>query len=233
MLRVLVTRPEPGASRTADKLAALGYEPVLLPLTRIEPLPVESWPRPANFGAVAIPSANAVRHAPPALLGEIAGLPVFAVGERTGHVAAAKGLSVRDSSSGDAERLAKRIIGAVKPGSRVLLLCGRVRRSTLENRLTQARLSVTALETYDTVPIPLSEVQFHEATAARPIDVVLVYSAFAAEILSPRVSSLQSAVFIAISDRVAQKLPAAAGIRTMVAREPTEEAMLSILPGHD
>ncbi|TJX45058.1 MAG: uroporphyrinogen-III synthase, partial [Mesorhizobium sp.] len=33
MLRVLVTRPEPGASRTARKLEEMGFEPLLLPLT--------------------------------------------------------------------------------------------------------------------------------------------------------------------------------------------------------
>ncbi|MGB3901482.1 MAG: uroporphyrinogen-III synthase [Mesorhizobium sp.] len=38
--RVLVTRPEPGAARTAKRLAALGFEPVLLPLTHTIALPV-------------------------------------------------------------------------------------------------------------------------------------------------------------------------------------------------
>ncbi|MGB5801993.1 MAG: hypothetical protein WBG88_17980, partial [Mesorhizobium sp.] len=38
--RVLVTRPEPGAAGTAKRLAALGFEPVLLPLTQTVALPV-------------------------------------------------------------------------------------------------------------------------------------------------------------------------------------------------
>ncbi|RWD98328.1 MAG: uroporphyrinogen-III synthase, partial [Mesorhizobium sp.] len=32
MIRVLVTRPEPGASRTARRLEAPGFQPILLPL---------------------------------------------------------------------------------------------------------------------------------------------------------------------------------------------------------
>ena len=35
-MRVLVLRPEPAASRTAGRLAALGHEAVLLPLTKAE-----------------------------------------------------------------------------------------------------------------------------------------------------------------------------------------------------
>lgn len=41
-VRVLVTRPQPGATRTAGRLADLGYEPVLMPMTRpylSQPLP--------------------------------------------------------------------------------------------------------------------------------------------------------------------------------------------------
>ncbi|RVD11473.1 uroporphyrinogen-III synthase, partial [Mesorhizobium sp. M7A.F.Ca.ET.027.02.1.1] len=39
MLRVLVTRPEPGASRTAHRLEEAGFQPVLLPLTETKALP--------------------------------------------------------------------------------------------------------------------------------------------------------------------------------------------------
>jgi len=80
--RVLITRPEPGAVQTAKRLRALGWKPVCLPLTEISPLPAE-LPAGCKFDAVAIPSANAIRHARPALLRALAGLPVFAVGQRT------------------------------------------------------------------------------------------------------------------------------------------------------
>jgi len=39
--RVLVTRPEPGASQTAARLVALGFEPVKLPLQETRPLVVD------------------------------------------------------------------------------------------------------------------------------------------------------------------------------------------------
>ena len=46
--RVLVTRPEPGCSRTASRVAALGLEPVKLPVAeaQFDPLPVQTRPLP-------------------------------------------------------------------------------------------------------------------------------------------------------------------------------------------
>ncbi|TIX52492.1 MAG: uroporphyrinogen-III synthase, partial [Mesorhizobium sp.] len=42
MVRVLVTRPEPGASRTAQRLLDQGFQPILLPLTETVALPVDA-----------------------------------------------------------------------------------------------------------------------------------------------------------------------------------------------
>ncbi|WEX09967.1 uroporphyrinogen-III synthase [Chelativorans sp. AA-79] len=231
MRRVLVTRPEPGASETAPELVAAGFEPVLLPLTKIEPLQTGILPQ-EEFGAVAVTSANAVRHATPALLQRIAHLPAYAVGEATGRAAGAAGLSVRDSQAGDAEHLAERITGTLEPGTRVLLLCGRVRRDTLERSLALAGLPVTIVETYDTIRVPLPA-GVEETLGERPIDVVLVYSAVAAEVLNSLerrfAASFRQAAYIAISDRVAEKLPARHANAVHVAPEPTQEAMLTIL----
>ena len=57
-MRVLVTRPEPGASRTAARLSALGHEAVVVPLFAARRL---AWEMPEAFGAVAFTSANGVR----------------------------------------------------------------------------------------------------------------------------------------------------------------------------
>src|SRR5882757_8304646 len=74
MVRVLVTRPEPGASRTAIRLEAQGFQPVLLPLTETVMLPVETKTI-SGVVAVAVTSANAVRHAPKELIAALAALP--------------------------------------------------------------------------------------------------------------------------------------------------------------
>lgn len=236
MARVLVTRPEPGASRTAAKLGALGFEPVVLPLTRIVPLQPAGLP-PGAFGAVAISSANAVRHAPRALLRKIAALPAYAVGVRTGEAARDAGLNVADASAGDAERLVRYLIRTVKPGMAVLVLCGRVRRDVLESGLAEAGLRPVLVETYETVPLAHSRETVDAALRGKGVDAVLFYSAFAAEVfcsllgrsLAPQ--SIERARFFALSSRIATALPHEIRDRSTIAPEPTEEAMLSLLAG--
>ncbi|MCT7377250.1 uroporphyrinogen-III synthase [Chelativorans salis] len=234
MRRVLVTRPEPGASRTAARLKARGFVPVVLPLTKIEPLRPGAWPAAAQSSAVAISSANAVRHAPADLVRDIAHLPAYAVGERTAGAAREAGLTVADAGAGDAERLVERIAGGVAPGGRVLVLAGLVRRETLEWGLSGAGFAVDVVETYETLPLSPSPGEIDAAFGAAPIDAALFYSAFAVEAfgrLHERASAglFEGTVFIAISARVAERLPHVPRARVRVAAEPTEEAMFSLL----
>ena len=60
MVSMLVTRPEPEASDTAARLAALGIEPVMAPLLRFAVLDV-TLPDAAGFAALAATSANGLR----------------------------------------------------------------------------------------------------------------------------------------------------------------------------
>lgn len=236
MVRVLVTRPEPGASQTAGRLKAGGFEPVVLPLTQVVPFEPTGLP-PGPFGSVAISSANAVRHAPRELLREIAALPAYAVGERTGEAARDAGLNVADSSAGDAERLVRQLVRAGEPGSGVLVLCGRVRRDVLESGLARAGLRPVLVETYDTMPLVHAREAVDAALGRKPVDAVLFYSAFAAEVftrllgrsLAPEL--VESARFLALAPRIAAALPDEFRRRAAIAPEPSEEAMLSLLAG--
>ena len=58
---VLVTRPLPAATRTADRLRVQGYVPLLLPLTEIVPL--NPTVPEGTFNAFVATSANALVHA--------------------------------------------------------------------------------------------------------------------------------------------------------------------------
>ncbi|TIU99050.1 MAG: uroporphyrinogen-III synthase, partial [Mesorhizobium sp.] len=87
MVRVLATRPEPGASRTAQRLLDQGFQPILLPLTETVALPVDADGVANNAVAVAVTSANAVRHAPKEIIAALAGLPCHPVGKRTAEAA--------------------------------------------------------------------------------------------------------------------------------------------------
>lgn len=115
---VLVLRPEPGASATAEKARRLGLEPVCAPLFSVRPVPWEA-PDPAAFRAVLLTSANAARHAGPQLQPFLS-LPCHSVGEATAEAAREAGFGeVRVGPADGAAALAG------VSGERILHLCGR------------------------------------------------------------------------------------------------------------
>jgi uroporphyrinogen-III synthase len=234
--RVLVTRPQPGAARTAQRLRDADFEPVVIPLSEIVPLPAEL---PAGeFDAAAASSANAIRHAPAGLVARLAAKPLFAVGDETAGVAREAGFADVRSSSGSAAELAHDIAAGTGLAARIAYLCGRVRLDALEGSLAGAGLRVDAIETYDTSPHQPSPDELGMLDSA-PIAAALVYSAKAAEALASLVTSrsgtvFSDATFIAISERVAEKLAAVSG-EVMTAVSPDEDAMFEVLlrAGHD
>jgi uroporphyrinogen-III synthase len=232
--RVLITRPEPGASRTAKRLAAFGCEPVLLPLTEIRPLPAE-LPGEIAFDAVAVSSANALRHAQPALLRRLRGAPVFAVGRRTAEAASGAGLAPLTVGPGEGEGLAALMARRIAPGSRVVYLCGRVRSPAFETVLKAASIPVLPVETYDTAVIDYSDEALRASFAGRAVDTVLLYSRIAAEAFlnltgrSVAAPWFGRSAFICMSQRVADAIAPLGKERVLIAATPDEEAMLALL----
>jgi uroporphyrinogen-III synthase len=234
-IRILVTRPEPAARRTAARLAELGHEPILLPLTETRMLPLAADAAPKDATAVAITSANAVRHAPPPLIAALSGLPCHAVGERTAQAARAAGFTHVEAGPGDGQALA----GSIAPslaGKALAYLCGRVRFPGFEKRLAASGVRVHALECYDTVAVAYGDLEIASRLGG-PVDAVLLYSAIAADAAvalseRPPLSPLFcKADFLCLSVRVASRLSGIGPARAKVARQPDETALLALLPG--
>lgn len=110
---VLVTRPEPGAQETAERLAGLGWRAVLAPALVLAPRPFAPPPRAQ---ALLLPSRAAARALPPMPI------PVFAVGEATGEAALAQGFARVESAGGDAESLVAHCAARLDPSAGPLLL---------------------------------------------------------------------------------------------------------------
>jgi uroporphyrinogen-III synthase len=233
MVRVLVTRPEPGASRTARRLETLGYQPVLLPLTETRALPVEAAIG-ADSVAVTVTSANAVRHAPAALLTALAGLPCHAVGKRTAEACRAAGFLSVTEGPGDAGALADAIAGGLA-GKAITYLCGRVRFPVFEQRLAAAGARVQAIETYDTAAIDHGDAELLARLSGEPVEAALLYSAKASAALAnlmarPALRHLfERTDFFTLSQRVAEPLNGVAGRTVHIASEPEEDALLALL----
>lgn len=234
-MRVLVTRPEPGASETAARLKTLGHEAIVLPLTEIRQIEVDALPNTDAVDAVAVTSGNAVRHAPGKLMIALSGKPCFAVGARTAAACREAGFGDVRSAHGDAAALADLIAAECPQSGRIAYLCGRIRRPDFDARLVKQGFRILAIETYDTVRKEYPAEAIEEVLGGRPADTILLYSATAAEALAsitrragiaPR---LAAANYLCLSSRVAQALDPAAASRAMIAQEPTEAALISLI----
>ncbi|MBZ9908875.1 uroporphyrinogen-III synthase [Mesorhizobium sp. BR115XR7A] len=234
MLRVLVTRPEPGASRTARKLEEMGFEPLLLPLTETMALPVDAKAIPEDVAAVAITSANAVRHAPRDLIAVLSKLPCHAVGRRTAEAARKAGFLSVNEGPGDAEALADGMAIAFS-GKTIVYLCGRVRFPAFEQKLEAAHAQAHAVETYDTLAVSYSDEAILPLISGQSVDVVLLYSAMAAaemQTLARRLTlqqAFEKTRFFALSARIAAAFGGGTGKAMHVAARPDEEALLALL----
>ncbi len=96
--RIIVLRPQPGATATAQGLRASGHEPLVTPLFAIEQV---AWTPadPEAYDALLVGSANVFRHGGPALA-DLKGLPVYAVGGKTARMAGDLGFRVRGQGTG-------------------------------------------------------------------------------------------------------------------------------------
>ena len=100
MRKLLLLRPEPGLSASAERARALGLEVIAFPLFRVEPVAWQA-PDPAEFDALLLTSANAVRLGG-SELAKLRDLPVTAVGEATAAAARDAGFRVETIGSGNA-----------------------------------------------------------------------------------------------------------------------------------
>ncbi|TIU22162.1 MAG: uroporphyrinogen-III synthase, partial [Mesorhizobium sp.] len=175
--------------------------------------------------AVAVTSANAVRHAPGELVAALAALPCHAVGKRTAEACRAAGFLSVAEGPGDAGALADAINSDLE-GQEVVYLCGRVRFPIFEERLAAAGVRVDAIETYDTVRLSHDDAEVVAHLSNKPVDAVLLYSAKAAEALNPLIRRtalrglFEKAELLALSARVADALDGGAGQKVRIAPQP-------------
>lgn len=235
MRRVLVTRPQPGADETAARLAGMGFVPVLLPLTRIVAATPQSLPQPSRVDAVTVTSANALRHAPAALLDALAAKPLFAVGDATAAAAGRAGFRDVRSASATARELAALIGAAVPRGGRLLHLTGTVRTAGFEEDLRGRGLEVEIAEFYCAEPIDHEDAAVADALAGGAIWGAPVLSTRGGELLAaladrpPARQALEPTRFFCISDKAAAPLLHLGAQRVSVSAEPTEDGVLALL----
>ncbi len=230
-MRLLVTRPQPDAERTAAALRARGHAVAVAPLLATESIDFEL--PDALPGAVVLTSANAARsvarHPRRALL---TSLPAFTVGAHTAEAARAAGF--RDVHSADGDRFdLMRVLGErFGAGSRPLLYLSGEHRS---GELTGCAVPVLTVVAYrahaaDRFPPPVER-----ALSENRIDGVLHLSrrtvetyldcAVRAGLLAP---ALRPRHFC-LSRQVAGPLVAAGAAGIRIASQPQETVLIDLV----
>jgi len=227
---ILVTRAKEDGERTADRLAALGHEALIAPVLRIVPT---GDPAPAvAFDAVIVTSLHAVD----ALSSHAARtLPVFAVGERTAQVLREAGFTTVTTAEGDAVSLSKLIRETLRPPCTLLHVTGRHHKPEPAASLRAAGFGVETWEAYEAEAVESLPDAAVEAFRAGQIEAVLHYSRRSADIFIRLAgqAGLHEAILacphLCLSADVAVPIQAA-GASTRVAAEPSEDALLRLVP---
>jgi uroporphyrinogen-III synthase len=243
-MRVVVTRPEPDCSRTVATLRQRGHDAVPMPLTRVVDLPPRGDSVNAvQTGATAVTSANAIRAWQKLGIDtEVSSRPLYAVGERTAHVARDAGFSDVRTGRGDGASLAARIgedrdSGAIAltMGAPLLYAAGRTRDAHFERALAANNIPVHLIELYDIIQISYSTDFVESLILNRGPLAVLFYSRKAAELfflaLKPEntINLLKECEFFCMSDNVAGAIPARFRDQCAVATHKDENHLLSLL----
>lgn len=228
---VLITRPEPSASVTASKLAALGFSPVLMPLSRTVTLEFSVGNQ--TFDALTVTSANVFRHVSDEFLKPYKALPLFAVGEGTARAARDVGFEKVIEGGGDAVRLASCMAEHLPEDAKVLYLAGRIRQPIFEERVLQAGLKMQVCDVYDIEQIDYSDDEIRALLPKSLFVAVMVYSGVAAQYFARIMPQIEAAFgsdtrFLCISGRVAEQLPETCKVQALIANHPDEQGIFRL-----
>jgi len=227
-LTILVTRPEPGASATAEKLRRAGHRPILSPCLTITETAINL---PREQDAVLITSAQAL----PALVKLPKSTKIFTVGDATAARAHEAGFRAVTSAAGTAADLAALVTDRLPRGAKLLFATGACNGGDLTIALRNAGFRVYRRVAYRTTRAPSLTDSTLAALDAGGIDRVLIFSPATGRHFRTLIrragcaQALRGAIAIAISAEAAAPLASLpfASIRTAVA--PDQEHMLAIL----
>lgn len=221
MTRVAITRAMPEAEITAQRVRALGAEPVIAPLLTIVPCGYDTNVEGAQ--ALIFTSINGV-HAFPAVR-EAQDKIILAVGDATAAAARAAGHKNVRSADGDVASLAALAKATLDPArGKIIHIAGEHIAGDLAGELQRAGYRIERRTAYAAVQASVLPPQLTET-----LDIILFYSARAAEAFvalgAPNAAQLTAAC---MSPGVAEKAAKAIWKRIIVAPAPREDDLLRV-----
>jgi uroporphyrinogen-III synthase len=227
--RILITRPEPGATETADKLSALGFLPIVAPVLTIN---IRCIRPPARFAATVLTSRNAIQACPRSIHDQ----PVFAVGSATAKHAIDAGFGRVFNADGDAAALAELVASMLSPSDGTLLLPTTHRQGgDLVASLRKRGFRVIRRIAYQVAAVETLPECATQCLRQRQVEAAMFFSG---ETSRHFIRLLQAAQLVdevrlveavSISERAAVALRSAPWRRISVAANPNQDAMLALL----
>jgi uroporphyrinogen-III synthase len=238
-VRLLITRPQPDAERTAAALLGLGHQVAHAALLRLELIP-DAELGSGPWSAVVVTSANALRAiAAHPRRAALLRLPLFAVGRRTAAAARAAGFPDVTAAGGEMRELvqclqewARREDAGRHP---LLHLAGEDRSGDLAGALAAERRSVHTAVVYRAVKADKFPLAAASALAAGQIDGVLHFSRRSAEafVACARADALidqaLATAHYCLSAQIAEPLKAAGAPTIHIAARPEEAALIALI----
>lgn len=233
-MRILLTRPEADAARTAAALSARGHEVVIAPLLAIEFI-ADADLGAGPWGAILVTSANAARAISTHRRGdELRSIAVFAVGQHSAQAMRTAGFANVTSVDGDVTDLAALFAARTTPNAPLLYLAAAERSGDLGGALGRQGFTVQTVVVYRAVVAENLPRQAADAVAAG-IDAAMHFSRRSAMafVTAARKSGLLETAVIrpvhyCLSAQVAEPLVAAGAVDVRVALRPDEAAMLAL-----
>jgi len=223
---VWITRAQPGADATAERVRKLGLEAIVAPLLEVRPI-ADAALDLEGICAVVFTSANAV--AAFARRSDVRNLRVFTVGDATALAARAQRFAAVLSAQGDVSALASALAARRRELPGVILYPAAAEPSQdLAGALAAIGLDVRQTALYETALITPTEA----LTARLPeVEGVLVHSAKAARALAAWLKQHPAPHLAAfcLSPQVARPLSRAALAIRVAAPAPNETALLSLI----
>jgi uroporphyrinogen-III synthase len=223
---VWITRAEPGASATAERVRALGLEPIVEPLIGVRPI-TDAAIDLRGVCALVFTSANAV--AAFAERSPEREIRVFAVGDATAAAAKTQRFKSVLSAQGDVKALAAALAARRRELTGVVYYLAAAEPAVdLTAELTEAGLDMRETALYETAPRDLPA----DFAARLPgIDAVLVHSGKSARLLGQYVKANPAPHLAAfcMSLNAARPIARAGLAAVLCAPVPSEAALLRLL----
>jgi len=232
-MRLLVTRPEPDATRTAEALRASGHEVLVAPLLATLAIAAKFA---GPYDGVLMTSANAAR----ALTehprgGELTCLPCFTVGGRTAEAARGAGFTDVVSADGAFGDLINLVVATAKRSGRLLYLAGEDRTGDLGGDLAKHGIAVDTAVIYRALAAEKLPAHLTEALKHGSLDGALHYSRRSVATLlalarhGGAIPALTGIAHYCLSTEVAAPLREAGATRIEIAPRPDEASLLGLI----